>query len=113
PYAQKQDLNDDYYDTVRKLSAKLINNRRRNGRADNDGRRDGRDYSRDRIHDRIQAKKNDLQTYENNMGFFNVKSAAGNSMVKELERKIERIKKEIAELTREASEMAARDSQND
>ena len=32
------------------------------------------------------------------MGFFNVKSSAGNAMVQELERKIKKIKDEIAEI---------------
>ena len=32
------------------------------------------------------------------MGFFNVKSQAGNSMLKDLERRISRIKEEIAQL---------------
>ena len=32
------------------------------------------------------------------MGFFNVKSQAGNSMLRDLERRISRIKEEIAQL---------------
>lgn len=35
---------------------------------------------------------------ENNMGFFNVKSAAGNSMLKDLERRISRVKDDIAQI---------------
>lgn len=58
------------------------------------------------ISDRIRARKADLQTYENNLGFFNVKSSAGNSMVRELERKIDNIKKEIAELELQLKEQA-------
>lgn len=46
----------------------------------------------------LDRKKADLATYENNMGFFNVKSSAGNAMVQELERKIKKIKDEIAEI---------------
>lgn len=46
----------------------------------------------------LDRKKNDLATYENNMGFFNVKSSAGNAMVQELERKINKIKEEISEI---------------
>ena len=42
--------------------------------------------------------RNELQTYENNLGFFNVKSSAGNSMLKEMERKIARLKEEIEEI---------------
>lgn len=106
PYSKKEALNDSYYDLVRKLSDKLITSRRNPDRRDRGERRGGRELSaRDRILERIQSKKNDLQTYENNMGFFNVKSAAGNSMVKELERKIERIKSEISDLQTQLAEL--------
>lgn len=53
---------------------------------------------RDKLVAALDRKKADLATYENNMGFFNVKSSAGNAMVQELERKIKKIKDEIAEI---------------
>ena len=53
---------------------------------------------RDRLNAALDRKKADLATYENNMGFFNVKSSAGNAMVQELERKIKKIKDEISEI---------------
>ncbi len=46
----------------------------------------------------LEAKKNDLKTYKNNMGFFNVKSNAGNSMLKDLEKKIKLIEQDIAQI---------------
>ena len=51
----------------------------------------------------LDRKKADLSNYENNMGFFNVKSSAGNAMVQELERKIKKIKDEIAEIKEKIS----------
>lgn len=53
---------------------------------------------RDRLLRAIDTRRGELKTYENNMGFFNVKSQAGNSMLKDLERRISRIKEEIAQL---------------
>ncbi|MDD2961392.1 MAG: DUF349 domain-containing protein [Muribaculaceae bacterium] len=50
---------------------------------------------RDKLMRVLESKRNELTTYENNMTFFTVKSKAGNSMMKELERKIERIKEDI------------------
>ncbi|MEG0700200.1 MAG: DUF349 domain-containing protein [Muribaculaceae bacterium] len=44
----------------------------------------------------FEQKRNELKTYENNMGFFNAKSKSGNSMLKEMERKIQNIKEELA-----------------
>lgn len=53
---------------------------------------------RDRLMRVLEAKRNDLKTFENNLGFFNVKSSAGNSMLKEIERKIKRLKEEIKDV---------------
>lgn len=53
---------------------------------------------RDRLLRVVEAKRNEMKTIENNMGFFNVKSSAGNSMVKDMERKINRLKDEIKQV---------------
>lgn len=45
-----------------------------------------------------EMKSQELKTYENNLGFFNAQSKSGNSLVKEMERKIANIKEEIAML---------------
>ncbi len=46
----------------------------------------------------LEAKRNDLKTYQNNMGFFSIKSSAGNSMLKDLERKIKLIEQDIEQI---------------
>lgn len=53
---------------------------------------------RDFLQRQLEAKRNDLKTYHNNMGFFNVKSSAGNSMLKDLERKIKQIEQDIDQI---------------
>ncbi|MDE6446774.1 MAG: DUF349 domain-containing protein, partial [Muribaculaceae bacterium] len=53
---------------------------------------------RDRLMRQIDAKSQELKTYANNLGFFNVKTSAGSSMLKEMERKMARIEEEIAQL---------------
>ena len=45
-----------------------------------------------RTYDRMKAE---LQTCENNMGFFNISSKQGNSIVKEIERKIKKLKDDM------------------
>ena len=40
--------------------------------------------------------KNEVQTYENNIGFLSVSSKGGSGLVKEMERKIENLKEEMA-----------------
>ena len=51
---------------------------------------------RDRLMRAYERLKSDLQTYENNIGFLSVSSKGGNSLVKEMERKVEQLKEEIA-----------------
>ncbi len=51
----------------------------------------------------LEAKRNDLKTYQNNMGFFNVKSSAGNSMLKDLEKKIKLIEQDIEQIQQKIS----------
>ena len=53
---------------------------------------------RERLVRTFEAKRNELKTYENNMGFFNVKSKDGNSLLRDMERKIQRIKDDLATL---------------
>ena len=53
---------------------------------------------RDRLTRALEQKRNELKTFENNLGFFNIKSKEGSSMLREMERRTERIKDEIKEL---------------
>lgn len=50
---------------------------------------------RERQMRRLDRLRSDLQTYENNMGFLNVSSKGGGSLMREMERKINGLKQEI------------------
>lgn len=51
---------------------------------------------RERILRQCDIKRNELKTYENNLGFLSSKSKSGDSMVREMERRIQRIKDDLA-----------------
>ena len=51
---------------------------------------------RERLVRSYEQKCNELKTYENNLGFFNAQSKGGSSMLKEVERKIQKIKDDLA-----------------
>ncbi|MDE6340441.1 MAG: DUF349 domain-containing protein, partial [Muribaculaceae bacterium] len=53
------------------------------------------DRERDKLVRALEARKSELKTIENNMGFFNIKSSAGNSMLKDMENKIKRLKEDM------------------
>lgn len=55
-------------------------------------------HERERLVRSYEQKRQELKTYENNMGFFNAQSKTGNSIVKEMEKKIMRIKDDISVL---------------
>lgn len=110
PYNQKEALNEEYRDIISKLTDKLNMGSRRDRNSSNAARRFNANKineanPKSSIMDLIRIRKNDLQTYENNLGFFNVKSSAGNSIVRELQNKIERIKNEISELQARLKEL--------
>ncbi|MCM1005067.1 MAG: DUF349 domain-containing protein [Prevotella sp.] len=53
---------------------------------------------RDRLSRALEQKRNELKTFENNLGFFNIKSKEGSSMLREMQHRTQRIKDDIKEL---------------
>lgn len=97
-YAEYRAICDELYgafDTKEK-KARMNNYQERVANLKNDGQNLNRE--RDRLLRVLDAKRNEMKTIENNMGFFNVKSSAGNSMVKDMERKINRLKEEMKQV---------------
>ncbi len=47
----------------------------------------------------LEQKKGELATYENNMGFLSISSKSGNSMLKEMERKMQKLREEMDLIT--------------
>ena len=45
------------------------------------------------------AKKQDIQNYETNLSFFRASSKKGNSLVSDIEKKIERLKEDLQEIS--------------
>lgn len=101
---------DKVYDSYRQLCDKLYkeldvkgNGARMAAFADSvdemasDSQRLGRE--RDRLSRALDARRNELKTFENNMGFLSSKSKGGDSMVRQMQQRIERLREEIANMT--------------
>ena len=58
---------------------------------------------RERLSRAYEAKKNELNTAENNMGFFNVKSSEGSSLVRDMERRIKRLREDLEIIAQQIS----------
>ncbi len=55
-------------------------------------------HERERLVRVLENRRNDLRTYENNLGFLSAKSKSGNSLVHDMERRIERLKADIKDI---------------
>lgn len=53
---------------------------------------------RERLMRTFEQRRNELQTYENNMGFLTAKSKNASSMLRDMERRVQRLKDDIADL---------------
>lgn len=101
PYAQMEKVHAEYRAECDRLYDGY-SNRERNRRMSNfKGKVDnfaGDELGRERFNLKreLDEKRNEYRTVENNLGFFKVKSNSGNSMVKEIERRLAQIKSDIA-----------------
>lgn len=102
PFKHKNAINDEYraivdalYDTfkMKEQKARMKNFSEQIESLSSDDSKLGRE--RDRLMRELDRKRQELKTYENNLGFFNVKSSAGSSMLKEMERRTRQIEEEI------------------
>ena len=103
PFKEKDKIYKEYQEAVDKVYDRLNvdkNDRRmqsfRENITDIAGQGKGKLYNeRDRLMRTYDRMKNELQTYENNMGFFNVSSKGGGGLLKDMERKIEKLKSDM------------------
>ncbi len=97
-YAEYREVVDALYDAynTRETNRRMSNFRGQISKIRDDENKMFRE--RERLLRAYDQKRNELNTYENNLGFFNIKSSAGNIMVKELEKKIKAIKEDMKEL---------------
>ena len=67
---------------------------------------------REKLQRQYEQKKSELQTYENNLGFMNASSKAGNGFVDAIKSKIETLKQETDDLLAQIKALDAEDSEN-
>ena len=67
---------------------------------------------RERLMRQYEQKKNEIQTYENNLGFMNASSKAGNGFVDDIKAKIETLKQEADDLLAQIKSLDTEDSEN-
>lgn len=108
PYKDKDKIYKEYHDVVDKLYSELhvsiakkrLDNFKGNLKNLVKKGEDAVDNERGRLMHRYEQLKSEITTYENNLGFLNASSKKGNSLVDEMNRKVEKLKDE-AQLIRE------------
>lgn len=97
-YAEYREVVDSIYNAYKSRRADERMNNFRNNVAKMKGNDQKVEKERDRLARICESKRAELKTIENNMVFFSVKSSAGNTMVKELENRLNRMRADIKEL---------------
>lgn len=103
PFKEKDKLYKEYHDILDKLYKKLniSTARRRLDKFKNNLKNvaekgaDALDNERARLMRRYEAIKQEVQTYENNLGFLNASSKKGNSLIDEMNRKVQKLKDDM------------------
>lgn len=110
PFREKDKLFDAYRDAVNEVRNRfaLAEQRARRRRfeesvANIEGDNDKLYRERERLVRALEARRRDLATYENNLGFLSSKSKSGDSLMRDMERRIERLKADIAEVEEKIS----------
>ena len=103
PFRDKDKMYDDYHAALDKVHKVLnANNQRR--RMDNFKQNiksvakkgeQAVDNERTRLQRKIETMKQELKTYENNLGFLSISSKKGNSLLDEMNRRMEKLKADI------------------
>lgn len=105
PYKEKDKVYKEYHDVLDKLYDKLhitasrrrIDNFRNNIKNVAERGANALDNERGRLMRQYERLKSDITTYENNLGFLNVSSKKGSSLIEEMNRRIQKLKDELEE----------------
>lgn len=106
PYKEKDKLYKDYHEVLDKIykdlhisaARKRVDNFRNNLKKVADRGVDALDNERGRLLRRFEQLKQEVNTYENNLGFLNISSKKGNSLIDEMNRRIQKLKDDMDEV---------------
>ncbi|WP_314664114.1 DUF349 domain-containing protein [Prevotella aurantiaca] len=105
PFKEKDKMFKEYHDILDKLH-KTLNVKASRHRMDNfrnnlkkvaQRGENAIDNERGRLMRRFEQLKQEINTYENNIGFLNISSKKGNSLIDDMNRRVQKLKDELAE----------------
>lgn len=103
PFKEKDKVYEEYHAILDKLykdlnisvAKKRLNNFKQNLKQVAERGESALDNERSRLFRQYEAIKQEVQTYENNLGFLNASSKKGNSLIDEMNRKVQKLKDEM------------------
>jgi hypothetical protein len=103
PFREKDKLYEEYHAVLDKLYKELnisvakrrLNNFKQNLKQVAERGENALDNERARLFRQYEAIKQEVQTYENNLGFLNASSKKGNSLIDEMNRKVQKLKDDM------------------
>ena len=103
PFREKDKLYEEYHSVLDKLYKELnvsvarrrLNNFKQNLKQVAERGEQALDNERARLVRQYEAIKQEVQTYENNLGFLSVSSKKGNSLIDEMNRKVQKLKDDM------------------
>ena len=103
PYKEKDKLYKEYHAVLDKLYKDLnisvakrkLNNFKQNLKSVAERGENALDNERTRLFRQYENLKSEIQTYENNLGFLNASSKKGNSLIDEMNRKVQKLKDDM------------------
>lgn len=103
PYKEKDKLYKEYHDVLDRLYKELnisiarrrLDNFKNNLKSVAEKGEGALDSERSRLMRRYEGLKQEIQTYENNLGFLNASSKKGNSLIDEMNRKVHKLKDDL------------------
>ena len=105
PFKEKDKMFKEYHETLDKLyktlnikaSRRRMDNFRNNLKKVAQRGENAIDNERGRLMRRFGQLKQEINTYENNLGFLNISSKKGNSLIDDMNRRVQKLKDELAE----------------
>lgn len=103
PYKEKDKIFNEYHEVLDNIFKELnistarrrLNNFKTNLKNVAKRGEDALDNERTRLQRRAEQMKQEIQTYENNLGFLNASSKKGNSLIDEMNRKVQKLKDDL------------------
>ncbi|MGP1477277.1 MAG: DUF349 domain-containing protein [Phocaeicola sp.] len=115
PFREKDKIYKQYHAIIDSLSDKFNISAKRfsgNARSAMKNIKNIEGKERDKLTRIYETMKNEIQTYENNLGFFTASSKKGNGLMDEMKKKVEKLKEEAEEVRKKIADLDAEEKES-